>query len=163
LAATVGIEHATESFLIVSRLILLLRSNVNIPPNWVVDLNVLVQDVGNYSSLSRIQVLCLVAIWILLDINSFEGSVESHIMECNVVYASEVTSGGNRADCHTYSVFYLDIAHVDIFSALRVIASFVHGLHSDGIVEVCNLDALDKDVLSRRVDAVSVEGKRWEF
>jgi len=142
---------------------LLLRTDVNVPPNWVVYLNVLVEDVRDDSSLTRRQVLCLVAIWILLDINSFERTFKSHILKSNVFYASEITSGGNGTDCHTNSVGHFDIAHEDIFRALSKLTSLVHRLHSDGIVEVCDLDTLDEDVLTRWVNTVSVERKRREL
>jgi len=142
---------------------LLLRTDVNVPPNWVVYLNVLVEDVGDDSSLTRRQVLCLVAIWILLDINSFERTFKSHILEGNVFHASEIASGGNGTDCHTNSVGYFDIAHKDIFRALSKLTSLVHRLHSYGIVKVCDLDTLDEDVLTRWVNSVSVERKRREL
>jgi hypothetical protein len=99
----------------------------------------------------------------LLDVDCFEGTVESHILECNVFDASVVRSGGNRADCHAYSVDYFDVARYDILSALSDFASTIHGLNSDCVVEVGNLDALNQDVLSRRVNTVSVQGERWEF
>ena len=71
--------------------------------------------------------------------------MESHILESNVFYAGVVRSGGNRADCHAYSVDYFDVACYDIFSALSDFSRAVHGLNSDGVVEVGNLDALNQD------------------
>jgi hypothetical protein len=71
LALAERVDHATESFLMVSGLMLLLWADVNIPPNWVVYLNVLVQNVGDDASFSRCNDCLSISTRILFDVDCF--------------------------------------------------------------------------------------------
>jgi hypothetical protein len=89
--------------------------------------------------------------------------VESHILECHVFDTGEVRSGGNCAYCHPYSINHLNVTHYDIFSTLSDSASVVHRFNSNSVIKIGNLDALNQEVLSRRVNTVSVQWESWNF
>lgn len=163
LAPTEGVYHATESLLMISRLMLLLWADVNIPPNWVVDLDVFVQNVCNDSTFPGCNDCVSVSTRILLDVDCFEGAVESHICERDVFDAGEVRSGGNCANCHPNSINNLNVSHHNIFSALSDSTSVVHRLNSYSVIEIGNLDAFNQEVLSRRVNTISVKWESWDL
>ena len=140
----------------ISRLILLLGTYVDVPPYGSVDFDVLVRDVRYHSSLSWSKNCAWRIRWILLDIDCFERMVESYILECDIFDAVKARARSDCSNCHPYSEKYLKVAYHDILRALGQLSSFVHWLYRDSVIEIGDLHALNQDVLPRGVDAVSV-------
>lgn len=84
---TKWIKHAAESSFVVTRLMLLLWTDVDIPPNRIMNLDVLIDNISNLASFTRSEYNVL-ACWVGLNVNCFEWHVESNVLEGNVSHAS---------------------------------------------------------------------------
>lgn len=61
------------------------------------------------------------------------------------------------ADCHADAEVDIAVAHHNVLRALSDLVLFVARLDRHGVVVVCNVEAFNEDVLSVRVNAISVE------
>lgn len=136
-------------------LLLLLWPNVNVPPDRIRDLEVLVSDVRNFSArawkhggrVSRVR----------LDVDRFEWVVVSYFGEGDVPDTVVVVRWTDRANAHANAKPNLDVPNDNILRALGDQASLVAWLHHNCIVKVSDLHILNENVLSVQVDSVGVE------
>jgi len=125
----------------------LLRSNVDTPPDWVMHLNVLIDNVSDLTARSW-EHGCRRA-GVGLDIDTLEWMVHLAVHECHVVDASVVIRCWNRSDRETNTVMEYHIAHHDVLRAVcDHVLCFIgrDWLHCNSVVKVGNIDALDENV-----------------
>lgn len=150
-----GIQKTSRvSFMM--RLVLLLRSNIDCPPDWSVNLNVVVDDVGDLTSWSLTSVIGNIG-GIALHIDSLEWMVESVGVKSNIADARVFLASRDRADSHSDAEPHGAITDQDVLRAGSIRAITVKRLDSDSIIVACNVQSLDHSILSSRVQAISVE------
>lgn len=142
------VEHTAKCLFTVTWLILLLRTDVNVPPNRVSDLDVLVKNISYFSTLTWFHVTTTTTLRIYLNIDGFERVIESYVLESNIANTSVIISSRNRAYGHSDSINDLKISNHHIFCALGKFSSIVHRLDCNCIVKVGNLYSFDQNVLA---------------
>lgn len=135
-------------------LLLLLWANVDVPPNWEVNLEVLIEDVFDFTS-SRS--------WISFDVDSLNWILEGEVLELNSSDAGMGVSWWHRSDGCAQTVLDSNVFGKDVLGAsvLSNLRSCVRWLDSDGVVPACNVDSLDGNITSTWVNAVCVKRHGW--
>ena len=149
-----GVEHASGA-VSTTWLLLLLWADVDGPPDGVVDLNVVVEDIcdlttgaGEHrSGRSRIR----------LDVDSLDRVVELMVEELDVANADVVVVCRDRADCQTNTIVDITVPHNDILRALGILTLLGGAFDGDSVVEVGDVEALNQNVSAGRVYSVSVQ------
>jgi len=125
-----------------------LGTNVDIPPNGEVEDHLLVKDVLDFtSSLTGVG----------LNIDRFDRVVRNNVSEGNVSDASIVGARRNGTNSHTNTKDNFGVLNENILSAIGNLIVAVTGLDSNSIIEVGDLNIVDMDVLTSRVNTVSVK------
>lgn len=105
-AATKRISHAAGATTI--RLLHLLRTDINVPPDGEMDIDVLIQNVGNLAGASS---------WVSLHVNRLHGVLELDLLEVDVTDASVIAPRGHRANRHADTKEHVGVAHRDVLGA----------------------------------------------
>lgn len=149
------IEHTSGTTTI--GFFLLLRTDVDRPPDRVVNLQVLVVNVGDFAAgagkhgrgSSRVS----------LDVDGLEGVVELVITEGNIVHTVVGIIGRDASDGHSNSKPDIAVSDNHILCALRNLVVAIARFDSDGIIIISDVESLNENVAAVRVNTVSVE---WE-
>ena len=94
------------------RLLLLLKADVDTPPDRFMDLQILVKDIRNLTAGSRPH--CFSMTRIVLNIDSLEGVVERVIRECDITNAIVSIMWDDGANSHSDTEPDVAIAHDNI-------------------------------------------------
>lgn len=141
-------------------LVLLLRSNIDCPPDGVVDLEVVIEDVRDFTAGAGKHRIGLA--WVILNIDSLERMVTLDVEELDIAHAAIICMGDNRADSHTNTEPYVTVANYDVLRALGILVSRIQGFDGDGVIIVGDVNALNQNVLSCRVNSIGVQSVGWE-
>lgn len=120
------VKHATWTIAI--WLLLLLRSDINAPPNRHTHLDVFIEDVL-YNSSANIARICL-------NIYSLNGHLEIDVTEGHISDASVIDIRRDRAYCHTNTISHVTIFNNDILCASCNLVSAIGRLDRNCIVKV---------------------------
>jgi hypothetical protein len=82
-----------------------LGTNVDVPPDWEMDLDPFINNISDLTSTIS---------WVGLDVDCFERVLKLDIVEVNPSDASMVLRGRNRSDCHTNTKFDITIPNNDV-------------------------------------------------
>ena len=132
-------------------LLLLLGSNIDGPPDGIIDGKVLVKNVLNAAR--------TVGAWVSLDVDGLQGEVLNYVSEGNVSYASIVIIRWYRSNGHTNTHVCNQVLSKDIFSTLCDLISLISWLHSDRVIITGNVHIPDNYIASRWINPISVQ---WE-
>ena len=99
-------------------LVLLLRSNIDCPPDGIVDLEVVIEDVRDFTARAGEHRIGLA--WVVLNIDRLEGMVTLDVEELDVTHATIICMRDNRADSHTDTEPNVTVANNDVLRALGV-------------------------------------------
>ena len=146
-----GVKHAAWTTTI--GLLLLLGSDINSPPDGVLDGQVLIQDILDDTRSSFT--------WVSLNIDSLEGVSEDNVSEGNISNASNVIMRRYSTDGHTNSVDHGAVFNSDVFSALCDLIFTIAGLNSNGIIEASDCHISDDDVGSCGINTISIKRESW--
>ena len=138
-----------------ARLILLLRADVDGPPDRLVHNQVFVADTSTLATGAWQHRLSMTRV--VLDIDRLEWMVERVVAECDVTDAGVGIMGNYTSDRHTDSKPDVTIAHNDVLRALRIFTGRTHVLNSHGIVIVCDVEALNNCISAAWVQPISVK------
>lgn len=145
---------------IAPRLVLLLRTNVNSPPDGSPHLQVLVDNIGNDASGARRH--SLGNAWIGLHVDGLEGVIESRVTERHIVDTVVLVAGWDRAHRQANPKPDVEVSHYDIFCTVGVLVVLVTRFDGYGVVIVGNIEALDQDIASMGIHSIGVEREHWE-
>jgi len=154
LAVTEWVGHA--AWTLATWFLHLLRTNVNIPPNWEVDGDVVVHDVSDLS--------CTFRAWICLDIEGFERILKLDISELDSSDATMVNARSYRPKGHTYTKFNVHVLNENVLRATVFgdLEALVGRLHSNSIIKIGNVYVSDGNVGTLRVNTVSIKRESWK-
>ena len=142
-------------------LLLLLRSDVDAPPDWPVNLEVVVKDVSDFTTRARDHGFCLT--WVVLDVDRFEGMVHFDVHELNISNAAvKPFYRCDCANCHTHSEPDIGVSDDDIFGALCILPSLFHRLDGNRVIVVCDIDAFNESIFPARVDSIRIKWERGQ-
>jgi len=131
-------------------LLLLLRTDVDSPPDWVGDVDVLV---GNISDFSRAFIS-----WVSLNINCFQRSGEFDVSKDNISDTVVILVRRNRPNTHSNTQVNINVLNENILCAVDTITSMTC-FWNNGIIEVGDVDISERSVSSSHIDSISVQ---WE-
>ena len=120
------------------------------------DFQVVIGDVRNLTTRSR-QIRVSVT-WIVLYIYGLEGVIELVVQELDITCAAICSVRYYGANCHSNSKPNVAVTHDDVLRALCILTVPVHIFDSNSVVIVSDIQSLNQNVLSTRVDSVSIEG-----
>lgn len=141
------VEHAPWTVSI--RLFLLLRTDVDTPPDRHVYLKIFVKNVC-YLSVSNVT-------WVGLDIHSLEWLLKINISEGYISNAGMLNVRRHRSNGHTDTPVHNSIFNSNICSAVSDLVSLIGRLDSYSIVKVCDGQVLHVDVATTRVNTISIQ------
>ena len=141
-------------------LVLLLRSNIDCPPDGIVDLEVVIEDVRDFTARAGEHRIGLA--WIVLNIDRLERMVTLDVEELDVTHATIICMRDNRADSHTDTEPNVTVANNDVLRALGVDVLGIQGFDGDSVIIVGDVNALNQNILSCRVDSIGVQSVGWE-
>jgi len=133
-----------------SWLLLLLRTDVDAPPDWVRDINVLVGNVSNFTR------ACIS--WISFDINGFQRSGEFDVSEHDVSNTAMLEVGRNRADAHSDTQVDVRVLDEDVLCAVDTFTCMAR-FWNNSIIIISNINISEGSVSSSHIDTISVQ---WE-
>jgi len=99
------IDHAA-TWAATAWLKLLLWTDVNTPPNWIMNFDVLIKDICDFSALI---VPILWISWVSLDVNCFEWIMEFDVSISDSIDAVVLGMWGNSANCHSSTEINFDV------------------------------------------------------
>ena len=137
---------------VASGLVLLLRPDPNSPPDGVIDIDVLVHNIGDLSS--------SVGAGVGLDVDGLEGHVEHDVPDGHVADAGMVVVGRHRPDAHPHSVLDGAVLNQQVLRAVGVnVLVAVGGLDCHCVIEVLDGHVPEHDVPAPDIDSVGVQGE----
>jgi len=83
--------------------------------------------------------------------------VHCNVGKSDVSNAMVIVRRWDGSDCHSDSIVDNTVTNYDVFSASCNLSSFASRLDSDSVVKIGNVNALNCDVRSRRINSISVE------
>lgn len=139
-----------------SWLLLLLRTDVDSPPDWVGDIDVFV---GNVPDFTRAGIS-----WVSFDVNCFQGSGEFDISEHDVSHTGMLGVGRNRADAHSDTQVDVRVLNEDVLGAVDTF-TFMTWFWNNSIIIIRNIYISEGSVSSSHIDSISVqrEPRHWEL
>lgn len=147
-----GIEHAARASLI--RLFLLLRTQVNGPPDRLVHRDVLIQYIL-YPPRPFIS-------GVGFDINSLERFLEMSVSKGDIPDAVDILVGRDASDRQAHPQSHRDILDQDIFSAIgHGSRGCVRWFRDNNVIIVLAGDVVDMKVSAAGVDAIGIEREHW--
>ena len=147
------IEHAAWATSI--GLFLLLRTDVDTPPDRHVYLKIFIENVCDLS--------VSIVTWVGLDIDSLKWLLKRHVSEGNVSNAGMLRVRRYRSDGHTYTPVYYSIFNSNIRSTVCDLVSPIGRFDCYSIVKVCDGQVLHVDIAPTRVNTIGIEGEGWDI
>ena len=134
---------------------LLLRTDVDRPPDWFVHHDVFVSDSSNepITNISRVR----------LDVDTLQRHVHDDVFECNVSDTGMTFTWRHRAHSQSNTVGNMAVLDSDVLTALGYFVPLIGWLWNYGIVKISNLYSFDIDILSPNIDSVCVQREDWNF
>ena len=122
------------------RLLHLLRADVDVPPHREVDLDVLVEDVGDFGRLARDSV-----VGVRFDVQGLEWILEVNVPKGDVSNAVMRLLWGHRSDSHSYPKLDVDVFNQHVLGApvLGNLKVAIRWFDGNSIVKVGDVDVSD--------------------